>query len=475
MPALQSLPKLLARGNRGARHAVPWLAAILACGTILAAQAGDWAQFQFDASRIGLDAGETSFTPETVRSLRVEFNARLERNSANESGPVIVDGLIFAGGLTGRLAAFDLAGCGSRLCEPLWQGVAAGRITSSPAASHGVVAIASDDGFLYVFPEHGCGEAQCGPLWRGRLGGPSIDASVAVEGRMVFVGDFGDIGGRLSTFSLDGCGREVCDPLWTGQGGLPHERMFGTPAVGAGFVFVQTTINTVTDTTGRLLAFPLAGCGEASCDPAWTARLGGPAGASSPVVAGDKVIAGSAGGSETGPEFGAHLFAFSAAGCGEFVCPPVQTFETGPDGIQTAAAVSVDGMTLFASGSQPIGPDGVGVGVIAAYDLVHCGRKCRPMWTGIDKSEGGFSPPAVAGNVVFVGRGLATPGRLDAGVFAFDARGCGNARCQPLTFVRSSPLATYFGAPLAIGAGKIAFVSADLQSFSSDVTVMSLP
>jgi outer membrane protein assembly factor BamB len=479
MRTIQGPSEPPACGSRRSRRALARTAALLACGALQSAQAEDWAQFQFNASRIGLDAGETAFTPDNVGALRVEFNARMGHDAANESGPIIASGRLFVGDLRGTFSAFDLAGCGARSCAPLWQGLTDGRFTSTPAASNNVVAIASDDHFLYVFPQDGCGAARCAPLWRGRLAGPSIDASVAIAESVIFVGESSGSGrdaGRLSAFALGGCGHETCDPLWTGQGSLPHEKVVGTPAVGDGFVFVQTTIDTVTSTTGRLLAFPFGGCGRPSCDPAWTARLGGPAGGTaSPVVAGDKVIVGSALGPASQPGGREHLFAFAAAGCGAFVCPPVQTFETGPDAIQTAPAVSLDGTTLFTSSNQPVGPDGVGVGVLAAYDLVHCGKDCKPMWTGLDGSEGGFSPPAVAGHVVFVGRGLVRPGRLDAGVFAFDARGCGKPSCAPLVLVPSSPLATYFGAPLAVGDGKVAFVSDNDNTFSSNITVMSLP
>ena len=77
--------------------------------------------------------------------------------------------------------------------------------------------------------------------------------------------------------------------------------------------------------------------------------------------------------------------------------------------------------------------------------------------------------------MVFVGKGTASPANGGAGVAAFDARGCGRAHCEPLVFVPSSPLAAYFGAPLAISDGKVAFVENDNSDFSSNVAIMSLP
>jgi hypothetical protein len=244
-----------------------------------------------------------------------------------------------------------------------------------------------------------------------------------------------------------------------------------TPAVAGGFVFVQTTINTPQDTTGRMLVYPAAGCGQASCQPAWVADLGGPAGKSSaPVVAGDEVFVGSAR-RFGGPNRRDHLFSFPLHGCGLASCAPTRSFDVGPNGLETAPAVA--GTMLFASTNSS--PDPGTVGVLAAFDLATCTGRCQAAWVGINFTEGFESTPALAGDVVFVGKGPASGIDIDAGVFAYDARGCGRALCASLTLVVPSPDAFYLGAPLAIARDRIAFVSNDNAAGRSIVSVLALP
>jgi len=436
------------------------------------ARADAWQAFQFNAGHPGFNASETVFTPDNVKSLDIAFKAHFGSDAASEGGAVIdANGQIFVAGFDGKLSAFDLAGCGAGSCEPLWQGSSDGAdFTSTPAATADEVLIASADHFLHAFPARGCGHEQCDSLWRGQLSSASIDSSVAVAGGFAFVGDFA---GRLSVFALGGCGHAICQPLWTGLSG-PNEQMNSAPAVGNGFVFVQTTIATETDTTGRLLAFPLAGCGQSTCTPTWTADLGGPAGiTASPLVLPGKVIVGSERRTGNQLDGGKHLFAFDAAGCGKSVCKPVQVFGGVSEGVGTTPATSVDGNTLFVATNQSIGRNTVGV--LSAFDLAHCGAHCKPIWAGINRNQGAISPPAVAGDVVFVGKGPASFLQNDAGVFAFDARGCGKTHCKALKFVQAAPRSVYFGAPLAIADGRITFVSTDFDTLASNVSVLALP
>ena len=454
------------------RRTLGALPIVLAMAALPSARADAWQAFQFNAGHPGHNAAEATFTPANVKSLRIAFKAEFGSDAAAEGGAVIdADGHLFVAGFDGKLSAFDLAGCGAGSCTPLWQGASDGAdFTSTPAVAGGEVLIASADHFLHAFPARGCGQEQCDSLWRGQLSAASIDSSVAVAGSLAFVGDFA---GRLSVFPVGGCGHAICQPLWTGLSG-PHEQINSAPAVGDGFVFVQTTISTETDTTGRLLAFPLAGCGQATCAPAWTADLGGPAGVTaSPLVLPGKVIVGSSRRSGNQPDGGKHLFTFDSAGCGASVCEPVQTFAGSSEGVETTPALSIDEGTLFIGTNQSIGHNTVGV--VKAYDLAHCGRHCKPLWAGINPSQGAVSPPAVAGDLVFVGKGPASFQKSDAGVYAFDIHGCGKTHCQALKFVQSEDRSMYFGAPLAIADGRIAFVTTDFDSLASHVSVLSLP
>jgi len=442
-----------------------------ACAAALAlamsAGAADWPQFGRTAAHVFANPSEQAFTPANVGQLAVAWEADIGANTATEGGAVIAGPHLFVAGFDGRLSAFDSAGCGAAVCQPLWQGITANDITSTPAAFGAHVLVASADHYLHVFGADGCGAARCKALWRGRLGDSSIDSSVTIAGGFAYVGDYG---GRLSVFPLAGCGAALCDPAWTAQAG-PHEAMLSTPTVGGGFVYVQTTITTPRDTTGRLLVYPAAGCGQPACEPAWTADLGGPSGrAASPLLVGDELFVGSSR-RFGGPNRRDHLFGFAAAGCGAPVCTPRRSFDVGPDGIDVTPAVG--GGMLYASTNAS--PDPNTVGVLAAFDLATCRGRCAAAWVGINFTEGFESSPAIAGDVVFVGKGPASGIDIDAGVFAYDARGCGHALCRSLALVVPSPDAFYLAAPLAIAQDRIAFVSNDNAAGRSIVSVIALP
>lgn len=453
------------------------LAAAVRCAAVLilcaafcsAAGAGpnDWPQFGRSPRHLNVNPKETTFTPDNVSGLRVEWAGHFGNNSSIEGGAVIAGAFAYVADFDGRLSAFAIEGCGQTSCEPLWQGQMRNDATSTPAVSAGKVFIASADRFLHVFDAAGCGASQCAPLWRGRLGDASIDSSVAVAGGVAYVGNFG---GHLLAFDAAGCGASICEPLWTGLSG-PNEEMNSTPAVGAGHVFIASTISTAADRTGRLLVYPAAGCGASECSPSWTADIGGPTGfTTAPVVAGDTVFVGSSR-RFGGPNPPDHLFAFRARGCGNAVCQPIASFDVGPDGITSTPAVS-DGI-LFAS--TQASPNLNTVGVVAAFDIRACTtRLCKPMWTGVNFTEGVMSSPVVVGDVVFVGKGPAE--FVDSGVFAFDRRGCGGkATCRELGRVLPSPWMFYLGSPLAVAGGRIAFVSNDNVEGHSNMYIMTLP
>jgi outer membrane protein assembly factor BamB len=455
-----------AHARRRPRAALRFIAALAAGGLAAwaSAQAADWPQFGQTARHVNSDASERAFTPDNVGGLVVKWNANMGANVSTEGGAVIAGRRLFVAGFDGRLSAFDLAGCGADVCDPLWQGRTRNDITTTPAARDGVVVVSSADRFIHVFDAAGCGATLCDALWRGRLKQAPVDSSPAIAGGFIYVGD---LAGNLSVFALAGCGQDLCDPVWTAHAG-PHESMNSTPAVWGGSVFVQTTYSTDFDVTGRLLVFP-DGCGQSTCAPAWSADLGGQAGkASGPVVALGRVFAGSS------RRFGRpnrrdHVFAFDASGCGQAVCEPIQTFDVGPEGIDTTLAVS--GTRLYASTNAS--PDPNTVGVVMAFDVASCGMRCKPEWTGVNFTEGFLSAPVVTRDVVFVGKGPAL--EVDAGVFAFDANGCGQETCRALALVRANESGNYLGAPLAIARDAIAFVNNDNDLGRSQVTVIGLP
>src|SRR6476469_4856293 len=97
------------------------------------ARAADWPQFGQTATHGNSNRSERAFTPENVGSLVVKWNADMGSNVSTEGGAVIAGSRLFVAGFDGRLSAFDLAGCGADVCEPLWQGRTRNDITTTPA------------------------------------------------------------------------------------------------------------------------------------------------------------------------------------------------------------------------------------------------------------------------------------------------------------------------------------------------------
>jgi hypothetical protein len=260
--------------------------------------------------------------------------------------------------------------------------------------------------------------------------------------------------GITALFAAAGCGAKVCQPLWTGHGF--SSELVGAPAVGDGFVYVTTFLDTPNLFSGRLLVFRAGGCGQANCAPAWTAKIGGPAGdTAAPVISGKTVFTTSGTLFGNGVNTNFHLMAFPAAGCGAPTCKPLRTYDTG-DGGADGAAVS-RGMVFATTQASP---DPNSLGVVAAYPAAGCGKpRCEPLWTGINFTSGSASPPAVANGVVFVGKGPASA-IPDAGLFAFNASGCAPT-CMPIKFAQLSSNENYLGEPLAIAEGKVFMASDD--------------
>jgi hypothetical protein len=467
--------------------------------------ASDWAQFQHDAAHGGVNPAETAFTPQRLTApLQIAFKAHFGDGTVDEAGPVESDGVLFvadagsAPDFAGKVSAFDAAGCGGGLggsCEPLWQGITGGTITTTPAVGGGFVIVAArattpdNSPFLFAFDVRGCGSGRCKPVWRGALANAVVDSSPAIAGGVAYVGDFG---GRLYAFDIAACAARHdlrCPPLWTGQAG-PEEELTTAPVVGAHFVLVGSFLVDPNVLTGRLNAFALGGCGNAPgvpCPPAWTADIGGP-GAGQTVSDGTVFVA-------SGTLFGdgastnTHVLAFDEAGCGAAVCPPLRAYDTGDVNLfgGALAAPVVAGNTLLVSTENTSDVDTT-LGVVSAYSADgsrRCVRGvCEPLWIGAASppSNGSESPPAVAGNVVFVGKypatGFQTVGN-DAGVFAFALDGCGPGQgqrlCPPLSLTQVGLNQLAFGAPLAIARGNVYFASNDNDDNHSNVYALAAP
>ena len=433
-----------------------------------AVRPSEWPQFGHSPRHLNTNPAEKTFSTRNVSGLRTLFTADFGSNTATEGGPAVANGVLYQAGFDGSLNAYPASGCGQPSCQPLWRGMAAGDFTSTPAVAGGLVFIGSADHFLYAFLAAGCGAAACAPVWKAHLRDAVVDSSVSVANGVAYIGDFH---GHLYAFTAAGCGAAVCKPLWTGHG--RSTELIGAPAVGNGFVYVTTFIDTPNLFSGRLLVFPAAGCGQASCAPSWTAGIGGPAGSTAaPAVTKDTVYTTSGTLFGNGHNTNFHLMAFPAAGCGAKTCKPLRTYDTGDGGAEGAPAVS--GSTVFAT--TQASPDPNSLGVVAAYPAAGCGQpRCKPLWTGINFESGFASPPSVVNGVVFVGKGPATSVPPDAGLYAFNAAGCGAATCTPINFVQLSGNQNYLGAPLAVAEGKVFMASDDNVSGRSLVYAIGLP
>jgi outer membrane protein assembly factor BamB len=257
-------------------------------------------------------------------------------------------------------------------------------------------------------------------------------SSPAVAGGVVYVAAFD---GKLYAYAAGGCGARTCDPLWTGRAGAPID---SSPAVAGGVVYVG-------DTDGFLSAFPAGGCGSPTCAPLWQGETGGSIDIASPTVAEGVVLV-------SGGDF---LFAFEAAGCGQPVCQPLWK---GPAQLMSNTP-AVSGGVVYVD-AQPILQGGRSVGVIAAFDLDGCGADtCQPLWSGINFTTGFESSPMVANGVVYIGKGPAT--FVDAGIFAYDAAGCGKAICDAIGFVQTGPEQFYLSSTPAVVDGVVSMGSSE--------------
>jgi outer membrane protein assembly factor BamB len=433
-----------------------------------AAVASQWPQFGQTARHLNTNPDERAFNIGNVRQLKTAFTDVFGSSVNTEGGPAVANGVMYITDFNGNLSAFSTAGCGVIACKPLWTGHTDNDITSTPAVAGGLVLIGSADHFLYAFKAAGCGAVTCPPVWRGQLASAVIDSSVAVADGVAYVGDFD---GNLYAFTAAGCGRALCAPLWVGKG-MAGE-LIGAPAVGNGFVYVSTFISTPDLVTGRMLVFSTTACPSRKCAPLWTADLGGPAGRTgSPTISGNTVFVTSTTlfGNGTNTDF--HLLAFAAGGCGAKVCKPLRTYDTGDGGVDSTPAVA--GGIVYAT--TQASPDPNTIGVVAAYPAAGCGRpQCEPLWTGVNFAAGFASAPSVVNGVVFVGKGPASGFPVDAGVYAFNAAGCGTAVCQPISFLQLGEEQNFLGAPLAVAEGKLFMVTNDNSDNTSKVYVLTVP
>jgi hypothetical protein len=429
-----------------------------------AATDNSWPQYGHDAQHTGANPAEHAFNTGNIANVKVVSKAHLGENTLDRGGPVVSNGRLYIGGLDGNLSVFAADGCAAASCEPLWQAHIDGTINFTVAIANGLVLVDSPNVHaLFAFPAAGCGAATCKPVWTGRMQDGATGA-VTASGGIAYVGD---ISGHLYAFRTAGCGRATCPPLWTGTGQV--NEALDTPAVGNGYVYVDTFLSTPDLFTGRVLAFKAAGCGSATCKPIWTADIGGPG--TGVTVAGNTLFTNSSTlfGDGTNTDF--HLMAFAAGGCGRPVCKPLRTYFTDDTGAEGSPAIA--GGYVLASSNGTTDPRFIG-GVFA-YPLAGCGKpQCQPAWVGVSFASAKTSPPVVIDDVILVGKGPASGFPVDSGFFTYDLRGCGAAICLPISLVQLGEDQGYNGAPLAVAEHKIFMASTDNTDGHSNVYTAAL-
>lgn len=160
-------------------------------------------------------------------------------------------------------------------------------------------------------------------------------------------------------------------------------------------------------------AYPLAGCGEPTCEPAWTVDLGRHVGVNIMATPGGQLIV------TVAPSFPGltddQVWSLSAA-------TGAVSWRATLDAEYGAFAASGDRVFVVPYGTGP------GVGTVRAYAADGCGgaATCSPVWTATVGSSAG--KPTVAGGVVYV----STAGGV---VRAYAGEGCGATTCSELASV----------------------------------------
>ncbi|HEX6420811.1 MAG TPA: PQQ-binding-like beta-propeller repeat protein [Acidimicrobiales bacterium] len=171
-------------------------------------------------------------------------------------------------------------GCTGTGCPAPWSVSTDGTVVGPPVIlGNGDVAVAVDDGRVLVVD----GASQS-VEWTGQAGS-ALARPLAADGSSLFAVTST---GAVVAFPVDGCGAATCTPAWTATLSSPAT---ARPSVGGGVLYVGTA-------DGDVAAFPASGCGAPVCGPLWTAAT--PAAVTAPpAIADGAVVVGSSDGTIT--------------------------------------------------------------------------------------------------------------------------------------------------------------------------------
>lgn len=194
----------------------------------------------------------------------------------------------------------------------------------TPTISDGLAfVVAGHD--LYAFELDGCGSAMCDPIWVRSMGeGALLGRPVAgPDGQVFVIHQIGDPSGKgwsiENVFALDSA---TGSTLW--QTAIPDvESVFVEFAATDATLYVASTWSPSATDSGSLDAFPASGCGQAVCSPASSVPLdrahSGP-----PTIAGGVVYLPVGG---RFPDFPNDIVAIDADGCGAASCDELTRLE----------------------------------------------------------------------------------------------------------------------------------------------------
>jgi len=95
--------------------------ALIGCtaGSASAAEA-DWPQLGQTPAHHGFNTAETGFSLGNVAGLFTDWTGTYGQSTADESSPVVADGVVYIAGADGGVSAFAAGGCGMPSCPALW-------------------------------------------------------------------------------------------------------------------------------------------------------------------------------------------------------------------------------------------------------------------------------------------------------------------------------------------------------------------
>jgi hypothetical protein len=403
------------------------IAGVLVMSVAPASAGSPWRQGGYNARNIGENLREREITAGNVGGLEIAWTKPLRGHSsfvhtAIVGGRVYVTGAVCVAGCADMLWVLS-----ARTGAVLWRARVddAHGTLGPPSVVDGRIVVASGgpvstvlDGTVHVFPTR-CADDHCGPIWSSSIWSTSTDdqdpPTPIVKNGWVYVG--GGQGG-LRAYPLDGCDQSVCDPAWIG----PTDNAL-TPSIDHGEVLVAG-FNADAEHREWLEAYPVGGCDASVCSSLWRHHTE-PGG--TPFL----------GWSDVSNRAGTAFVQFSQS---------LEALDL--DACRAEACTSWRGVTdVNHTGGLAVGADAAFVANerLTAFPVGGCGAPtCAPAWSG----------PVSGAADVSIANGLVYVAAYDS-VSIFDEAGCGASQCAPIVPSIELPDGFAIGSHPVIGEGMV--------------------